>query len=523
MSDDNREFVQLAPNEDANSVRDRLAFLRGKQVLLIWPEEGTALTRRLDLVLIQREAMRRAIKLALVTHDAEVIQNAKELNISTFETIAASERARWRRGRSKVPTNRNQRPKDAPDHDKLQPVASRVRGNKITLPAAWQFFSRVFLLVMLVGVVGTVAYVVVPGATVTLIPAEQFIQADVDITVSTDPNFNQIDIDNAIIPAVLLQVSVEDTATVSTTGQVDLGNARAVGSVIFFNETDDEISIPTGTTVSTSDDTPILFRTTVDTSLPGGEGQQIEVPIEAVSNSDGAVGNIQANQIDTVVGPLENSVNVFNPDPTTGGVRQVARSVTERDLEIARGGVINLLQQRAADAMLTQPGMSDTHFVIEQTIAIPEIREDQTSYDAEVGDIAETLSVTMRATVEALAIDEQLARQVVFARMASQIPRGRAIQQDTIRYELGEINVVGDTIQFRMSGTGLVTGQINTTQLQQQLARRSRADALNYLLQRVDLAEGTTPQITLTPDWFDQMPFLPTRITIIVQQPRGAP
>src|SRR5262249_40151304 len=106
------EYVQLEGADDVTSVRDRLSFLRGQRVLLIWPEEGAILTRKLDLVLIQRDAMRRAIRLALVTHDPQVVRNARELNISTFETIGAAERGRWQRGRSKVFTNRFQRPKD---------------------------------------------------------------------------------------------------------------------------------------------------------------------------------------------------------------------------------------------------------------------------------------------------------------------------------------------------------------------------------------------------------------------------
>ena len=110
-----RELVQIEANEDANTVRDRLAFIRGRHELLVWPEEGTALTRKLDLVLIQREAMRRAIRLAIVTHDPQVMKHARELNISTFETIGESERKRWKRGRSKVFTGRFQRPKD--EHD----------------------------------------------------------------------------------------------------------------------------------------------------------------------------------------------------------------------------------------------------------------------------------------------------------------------------------------------------------------------------------------------------------------------
>jgi hypothetical protein len=71
------DYLQLEPTDDATTVRDRLAFTNGRRILLIWPADGTALTRKLDLVLIQREAMRRAVRVALVTHDPQVIKNAQ--------------------------------------------------------------------------------------------------------------------------------------------------------------------------------------------------------------------------------------------------------------------------------------------------------------------------------------------------------------------------------------------------------------------------------------------------------------
>ena len=91
-------YIQLDIGEDIASIRDRLSFIRGQRVLIIWPEKGTALTRKLDLVFIQREARRRVIQLALVTHDESVINHANELGISTFETIKDAEKSRWKRG-----------------------------------------------------------------------------------------------------------------------------------------------------------------------------------------------------------------------------------------------------------------------------------------------------------------------------------------------------------------------------------------------------------------------------------------
>src|SRR5664279_3503668 len=141
------EFVQLEPGEDVASVRDRLTALRGEHVLLIWPENGTALNRKLDLVLVQREAMRLAIRLALVTHDPAVIKQAVELNISTFETVGASDRGKWKRGRSSVFTDRYDRPEEDPQPGELMEVASRVR--VIPKRSPLRLIARIVLLLLL--------------------------------------------------------------------------------------------------------------------------------------------------------------------------------------------------------------------------------------------------------------------------------------------------------------------------------------------------------------------------------------
>ena len=129
------QYIQLERNDDVPLVRDRMSFLRGKRALIIWPERGTTLTRKLDIVMVQREARRRAVQIAFVTHDAEVIKNAHELGISTFETIQEAERGRWKRGWGKVTAKRYQKPLDEPEPDQLKNVASRVTTQPLNITA----------------------------------------------------------------------------------------------------------------------------------------------------------------------------------------------------------------------------------------------------------------------------------------------------------------------------------------------------------------------------------------------------
>jgi hypothetical protein len=516
------EFIQLEAGDDAGSVRDRLSFIRGERVLLIWPEEGTILTRKLDLVLIQREAMRRSIRLSLVTHDPQVVQHAGELNISTFETIGASERGRWKRGRSKVFTNRFQRPEDEPIPDDLKEVASRIYAEETAIQKRWRRIQRIILVAVLLLLTGGLTYVFLPSATVSLTPAQGEVTGEAEIV--ADPLMTTVDVENRVIPATKLSVQVEDSGTIETSGSQNLGDDPATGSVVFINQTSNEVTIPADTTVITSAGIPIQFRTTQDAILAAGAGFQVEVPIEALPTSAGAIGNVDSGVINTVVGPLSLQVTVRNLAPTTGGASGSERAVTADDKDRLLATVRQQLQARAYVEM--EPRLSATQFIILETVHIAEERNDWMTYSANVGDVTDTLSLTMRVVVEATAVDQQFGQQIVYAQMSSRVRQGEfgkavEIRPESVTYERGAVsNVDSNTgkVTFAMTGSGSVTSTIDTEAVRQELAGRSINDAIAQLVSAYNLQQGTTPQIIVSPDWFGNMPLLPMRINVQLQE-----
>lgn len=511
------EYVQLETGDDVASVRDRLSFLRGQRVLLIWPEEGTILTRKLDLVLIQREAMRRAVRLAIVSHDPQVIQHATELDISTYETIGASERGRWRRGRAKVFTNRFQKPKDEPIPDDLKEIASRIYNEETAAERRWRRIRLVLALVLFVVALGAIGYVVLPTATITLTPAQNRIEAVSDIIV--DPQIQNIDVENHIVPAIKMSLQIEDNGTIETSGSEDLGAAPATGSVVFINQTSQPVNIPAGTIVATSTGTPMQFQTTQDVLLDGQVGLQIEVPIEALQTSVGEAGNVASGTINTVIGPLANSITVRNLGATIGGASQSQKIITQADRDTLLLTVRQQLQNRAYLEMQSQ--LTKTQCIILPTIRIAEERNDWMTFSGDPGDAADTLTLSMRAVVEALAVDEQLGQQVVYSQLAKQIQEGQFIQPESVSYELGCDSVTNfdptGRVTFSMSGSGLVSRQVDANQIRDRLVGMPANDAMAYLVSELPLQQGITPTITISPDWFDRIPILPMRIDVRLQ------
>lgn len=528
------DYLQLEPTDDVTSVRDRLSFMRGNRVLMIWPEDGTVLTRKLDLVLIQREAMRRNIRLAIVTHDPEVMKQAGELNISTFETVGAAERGRWKRGRAKVFSEREDKPAETPKAEAREAVraetprparaekAEKVIQPRIRKAAADETddeprrrgprLGLVLLLLFLILVAAGVAVLVVPQAVVTITPARAQVPAQVEIT--ANPQATDVDIDSRTVPALTLRVEVEDSGTLPTSGSESRSDILASGSVVFINQTNAEVTIPAGTEISTSAGTPILFRTTTDALAPAQLGGQIEVPIEAQTISGGRIGNVDSGLINSIIGPLSESLTVRNLQATTGGESRNASVVAQEDYDRLLATLRQQLQAVAYQAMEQQISPSQT--IILETIRLAGAENETMTWSAEVGEEASTLTLTMRTTVEATVIDEVLAQQIAFSSLTAQIPPGRALVPGAVNYQCCTVSAIqpDGSVTFTMTGEALVAGQVNTAQLQERLIGRTPEDAIRYLLSEVDLAPETTPQVSVSPEWFGRLPFLPMQITV---------
>jgi hypothetical protein len=504
------EYIQLEPNDDVPHVRDRLSFIRGRRVLLIWPENGTALTRKLDLVLVQREAKRRAIQLALVTHDILVTQHAEELGISVFETIDSSERGRWKRGRTKVFTQRHHKPKDDPEPDDLIEVASRVKKQHRSVSAIRYALERLMVLAIVVVVFGFTAYVVAPSADVMItLPSEEL---RVETSITADPIVSDVDVENGVIPATILRAEVTSSGTIETTGSSSLGNLAAIGVVVFTNQSLNRVEIPANTIVATNTGTPIRFRTISDVSVRGGVGERAETAIEALAENDGNPSNVDAGTITVVEGSLAGVVNVLNLSPTTGGETRQFSSFTEDDRNRLLSIVRTQLQSTAYDEM--RSNISDGQIIVIETIRIAEERDDWTTFDHQVGEITPTVSLTMRVIVEAVSIDDRFGRQILFARLSAQKPSGQVLIADSFNYERGAVtNVNGNTVTFTANGNVSANAEISTIRLAERIANQSVEQAQQIILQEANFAPITV-DIQISPQGFSQMPILPIRINI---------
>ncbi len=509
------DVIQLEPHDDVVSVRDRLSFVGSRRILLVWPPGGEAVLRRkLDLVLLQREASRRGARMALVTRDRQVIDNARDLNISTFPTIADSRRQRWKRGRSKVFVTRADRP-DSDIPYELQDVVTRRRAAPTASQVQLGHIGRAVAVLGLVAVLLAAMILFVPSATIVITPARQHL--DVTIRVVADPSAERIDLERGVIPATVLRVEIEDSATVDTTGTQNLEPTLATGIAVFTNQTQQAVTIPAGTTVNTSTGAIVRFRTLEPVNIAGENGAIAAVAIEALPQFAGPIGNVPAFAINYIDGPLNDILTVQNPDPTSGGANPIDRTVAQADHDRLLAAVRGAIQQRALASLTALLG--ERQQIVPESIRIAETRPEWTSFSAAVGDTADTVSLTMRAAVEAVVLDERLVNQVAYAGLAGRIPSGQIVVPDSMAFSQGEIELIDERnrVVFRANVTADTATAVDSERIRRETAGLSLDAVREYLTRNVALDPALPPSIAVWPPFFDRMPVLPGRISVTIQ------
>ena len=89
------QLLRLEPYDDVFSACDQIGWSQAANILIIWPDSGHLLTRRLDLVLLQRCCMSLNTRLALVTREAQIKQHAQALRIPIFKSLQEAQHVSW--------------------------------------------------------------------------------------------------------------------------------------------------------------------------------------------------------------------------------------------------------------------------------------------------------------------------------------------------------------------------------------------------------------------------------------------
>jgi hypothetical protein len=475
------QIIYLEVDDDITAVRARLEKAEAPRVLLAVPPACQAFNSLLDFKLLQRYAESLALEVALATNSSKRRVLARQLGFSVFAS------ARWGRRRSKW-----RRPKATPRWGRRLSWGERIFGAFVFLVALSALLA--------------VALLIVPSAEITLVLANEAVETTV--LVEADPELEMVDYEAGRIPARVVQAQIEGKAQLPVSGTKDAPDEPARGLVFFINSINQPVTVPAGTVVATSAGSTIRFTTVEEVTVPGTLGAVGEVEVVAVDPGPG--GNVRANLINMIEGPLSLQVRVTNPDPMEGGSVKQVGMVTTADQERLKGVLVQQLQQAAYPQLggLLEEG----EFLVSESVAMDQIVAAE--YDVPVEEQADVLTLEMGVIFRGTAIAEENANALIWAALEALAPEGFALGSQSVQYQRGEVTDVEDgKVSFVMKGAASVRAEVDEGAIKEAIRGKPLDLAEEYLSQNLRLEQA--PVIEVTPDWWlERVPWFGFRINI---------
>ncbi|MFZ5917541.1 MAG: baseplate J/gp47 family protein [Chloroflexota bacterium] len=503
------QIIHLERDDDIDVVREKLERAQARQVLLVVPHGSQIFQSPLDFRLLRRQAQRLALEVGLISNHPAIRDLAVQEGVRVYGSV-------WQGKRSRRLDLRFKRPPRSPSKRKI-PLWRRMRRPRRGNGGCSEQLAAILLILLTVAAVYGLFFYVVPMARVTLVPATQPVQTQLDVVASRD--VEETDQETGYIPARVIQVQVEEDGQVPTTGTRDAPDSLATGNVVFINQLSEPVKVLTNTVVATSLGTVARFRTTEAVELAAAIGARATAPIEALES--GSSGNVAANLINTVEGPMSLQVRVINPAPTSGGGFRQVGAVTAADKTRLRSLLLQQLEQRGLAEI--QKDLAQDQVVLDETVQIDAILAED--YDQFVGEPAEFLGLKMRALVSALIFDQRDVSSQAFRALRDVVPSEFRLVSGSETVEgavLAQVLPEERQAILTVTASALSVATIDLTEVRS-LIRGQQVELARLALGRsLPLAE--LPEIWLGPEWMNQfgwpktMPQLGIRILVDVRQ-----
>jgi hypothetical protein len=501
------DIIRITPADDRYTVRAALSHTADTRVLLVLPwdvEKGWL--HPLDYELLFRAAQERELEVAWVIDDIGRRPLARAVGFPLFNNEEAAQEHLTRKGAFpplRVPRQpvRPQRPWWAEEPERHKPP--RVRRQPVWLIALELGVMGVVLITLIVA-----AFLSWPSAHIVLAP--QGMTYSRVVAISVDPELTEVDLQRGIIPSRRIGDEFEGYVEIGTSGRGFSLSGRASGQVLFTNLLGQDYRIPEGTIVrTTAGSYPVRFATTQEVVAPAFG--QIMAPIQALE--EGPSGNVDPYQINLIEGVVGFAARVTNPDATGGAVSTAIATVAEADRERAWNLAAQKVMAEAYNGLQDSAYLEAGEFLPNQTLVIQSTPKQ--AYTHLTGEETPVLGLALRLLITGQAVNVANVQAVAYRQLASQLPEGYQLQDARFEYgEAAEEDVGPGLFTFYVTTYGSATAEIDTEEALSLILGKPQEEASALLMESLPLAQP--PVITVKPDWFPYMPFLPIRTVIEV-------
>lgn len=520
------QVIDIAPGDGMPAIQQRLAQTQAARVVLALADGAHQLANQIRLELLLRQAARQHVELALATRHLPTQDGARRLGMSVFNTASqAQAAAAWAKPdlapaaieREPAVTRLNRRTQRWLDRAR-RPGVARHRNREIgtisgrTVNHRWLQAAGLLLLLGVVSVVviGGIL-LVVPEGSITIVPSQQPVLASVTVRASSATE--EVDVTNNLVPARRIEVLVEDTAQIPTTGKRDVPDKAAVGTITLVNQRNQEVTVPAGTIVRTSTGSNARFKIVQETIV--GPRASVQARIEAVD--PGPAGNVPAGRINRVDG-FGVALRAINESPTGGGTVRQGGTVTAADKERLRATLLAQLQQRAYTRLGEQ--LEEGEFVPPESV---ETLVMSMVYDSFTDEAKDTVGLTMRLLARAIAVNDRGGEALALRALQEQMPPNSRLLADSLKYSTGTFTVQEENqqkvVDFSVSASGTVVEDVDSGRIRAAVVGLTPAEAQAQVQREWNLQQ--LPEVSVTPDWLGRMPYIPFRVKVHIDYERA--
>ncbi|HEY8108421.1 MAG TPA: hypothetical protein VIF43_00165 [Patescibacteria group bacterium] len=343
------------------------------------------------------------------------------------------------------------------------------------------------LVVLLTG--GTAAAVVLPQATVTIVPKTDPLKAEIPVRFSTTAP--RLDAKDNIVPAKRIEVTKQGSLTAEATGR-SLGGEPARGEITVVNELNRNQPLVVRTRFQSPDGK--VFRAQSGIVVPAGGTTTVQV----VADEGGTDGNIKKGARLSIPG-LRSTTAVYGQvdKNLSGGTAADDTTISDGDVDRAKARLgVRLAEDGLADAKKKLPVGSTLN---PEVAAISVL---SSSASPGTGTAAKRFTVKGTVRITYFAYDEQDLERVVEEDLKAKVPGGTTlVQQRDERFAVRESS--DEELNTLLIVDTFTAPGLSKEDVAEEIAGKSPKEA-----RRIITAEGQATDVTikLSPFWVRSVP-----------------
>jgi len=494
-------ILRLESQDTATSICDKMTWAKAPRVLLVFPRRRPPQLNRLELTIILRNANNGGHQLAILTVDRQLSKVAQATGIPVFSSIVPAERLPWRSRRKKPPILPSP---DRESRDLTQMRRGLPPDRLFVLSAAGRLAIFILALVAVIAVI----VLLLPSAMI-IIPVDTKTQ---NLTLRIYPGENVPGVrPGGQIPARQVAVTVTGQLEAQSTGRVTVPESSAEAVVTVTNQSDQAVVVQAGTGFLTTGEIPIRFSVVSTTDLPAGVGQQIMVKVQA--DQPGEAGNVAAEAIQAVEGPIGLQIQVTNPEAAEGGTDRTGLAPSDQDYSQMYDRLLTSLTENAKAGLEQDAGSQNT--LIPGSLKVEQIL--QQSHQPDVGQPADRAKLTLTLKFSGLSVRQADLESAAQAGLDAVLPEGWSANPASLNFHLANpVNILpANELALDLVATRSIYPFLDTGALLRTIRGKSLSTAATVIHQQLTMSQ--TPVFRLNPAWWPVLPWLAFRIAVVSQ------